>query len=527
MCGLDDEANGRRETYLSFEGPARIRRRDRHVTVTFDRPRETALGRSRPDPEACERMTVPFTPEGIATALSYSTAAHQTTSPSRSHPAFRDHPPLLELGESVAIPSSIRTRRPETGIEVRVPNRLDALFVVAPLAYYLCADVSVVDNPTPTLSAPTADLEYRFPSLPTFQESVATLLRKTFFLDCLVRPGATGTPASRDDLLSALGLRPAALRECSPAERLSRYLDVPNSLVRANQPDWHLSTYASPDREHVSCLPHLLDSLSLVFLPEATELAESDLLDKTLDDSYRGANGVRSVHRVNPDLQEGRVHAWLAPGTPIDAYKTTPRAYENRHTYREREDNLSVTVVLNDDDMADERAAAADIYRRRSADLPIDLTVRETLTTDQLRSVFAAEHDFLHYIGHCEESGLCCPDGNLSLATLERSRTRTFFLNACGSYHEGLRLVDRGSVAGAVTLTKVLDSHAAKVGTAFARLLVHGFGFERAMQLARRRILMGKDYTVVGDGTYSLLPVGDPGVISLDRDGDRFEFTYE
>ena len=40
----------------------------------------------------------------------------------------------------------------------------------------------------------------------------------------------------------------------------------------------------------------------------------------------------------------------------------------------------------------------------------------------------------------------------------------------------------------------------------FAKLLIHGFSIEWAMRLARRRIMMGKDYAVVGDGTHSLTP---------------------
>jgi len=55
-----------------------------------------------------------------------------------------------------------------------------------------------------------------------------------------------------------------------------------------------------------------------------------------------------------------------------------------------------------------------------------------------------------------------------------------------------------------VTFRKVLDEQAAKVGTAFARLLVHGFPIETALRLARRRIRMGKDYAVVGDGMQTL-----------------------
>jgi hypothetical protein len=79
-----------------------------------------------------------------------------------------------------------------------------------------------------------------------------------------------------------------------------------------------------------------------------------------------------------------------------------------------------------------------------------------------------------------------------------------------------------------VTLRGVLDEQAATVGTAFARLVMHGFSIERAMQLARRRVLMSQDYAVVGDGTAALLPVpGEPGVIYLEERGDRYAVSVE
>ncbi|WP_370515742.1 hypothetical protein, partial [Halapricum sp. CBA1109] len=56
---------------------------------------------------------------------------------------------------------------------------------------------------------------------------------------------------------------------------------------------------------------------------------------------------------------------------------------------------------------------------------PIDVTVREDLTVGQLARELATPTDFLHYIGHCENGGLRCPDGTLSTAELARSRTRT------------------------------------------------------------------------------------------------------
>lgn len=165
---------------------------------------------------------------------------------------------------------------------------------------------------------------------------------------------------------------------------------------------------------------------------------------------------------------------------------------------------MSIHVVLNDPEMAGEHEAVAEIYRRRAEDRSIDVTVDESLRTADLARVFERNHDFVHYIGHCETDGLRCPDGNLAVSSLERCRAQTFFLNACGSFYEGQTLIEKGSVAGAVTFTKVLNDHALKVGSSFATFLAHGFSIERAMSLARSRIMMGKDYAVVGDGTHSL-----------------------
>jgi hypothetical protein len=93
-----------------------------------------------------------------------------------------------------------------------------------------------------------------------------------------------------------------------------------------------------------------------------------------------------------------------------------------------------------------------------------------------------------------------------------------------------MTLVEKGSVAGGVTFNRVLDADAARVGTSFARLLMHGFCLERALDLARRRIMMGKDYVVVGDGTYVLTQSDNyvPATARLESlDDDRFRLTYE
>lgn len=96
-------------------------------------------------------------------------------------------------------------------------------------------------------------------------------------------------------------------------------------------------------------------------------------------------------------------------------------------------------------------------------------------------------------------------------------------LNACDSSEQGLSLLDAGSVGGVVTVGDILNDHAATVGSSLARLLLRGFEISRATRLARRRILMGADDVVVGDGTYrGHEPSKEPTVLRVVRAGDRF-----
>ena len=506
---------------VAFEGAATAVRRDDHVELSFPEQTPVTIAVDKRDADG-DPVTVPPTPSGLAAAITAMSGAHSTDGPGRSHPSNRRRPPTVELGSTVDVPASVSPDT--TGVEVVTPPSFEALFVLAPLSYYLGAEVSVGDVTRPRLRAPAAGVDRRLPALPELQTRCASLLRRCFYLDCHCRD-----EDGSDAVLASLGLDGAALRDASTAERLARYLDVPSRAISGRLPEWHLSTYVKPDAEHVPALPCLLDDMSQIYLPSASELDDEELLDRTLSDAYRAAADVPSVDVVDPELRDGQIHAWLADGTPIDAYKTTASAYRNRRRYGERTGGpLSVTVVLNDGSMRAERDTVADIYRDQTADRPIDVTVREDLTVGQLARELATPTDFLHYIGHCENGGLRCPDGTLSTAELARSRTRTFFLNACGSYHEGIDLVEAGSMAGAVTLTAVLDEQAATVGTTFARLLTHGFSIERGMQIARRQVLMGKDYAVVGDGTSSLVPVPEEeAVVHLTDRGGEYEVRYE
>ncbi|MFP9193086.1 hypothetical protein [Natronosalvus vescus] len=499
------------KTYLRFSGPAVIQRASDYSTlvISFPERTRTILGfRSRHEFPA-ETITVSETPSGLARGLSLLSSSIKTQLPDRTYPTLRGHPPLLETGETFSAPASLRNAD-RSGIELVVPPRYDALFVVAPLAYFLQATVSTESGSTPRIRLPDVARERELQPMPDLEADVERLLRQCFFLDCLVRnAGPYGTRLAELNLLEALDIDAKALYEATPQERLAAYLEVPYSALSHRLPTWHLSTYVEPTVPSVEAIPYLLDRLSLIFMPRTSTLEGRELVERSLTDFYRGdrsgAGQVASVNIVKPELRGGRVHGWLADGVPIDVFKSNVAAYRNRLSFLERDNGTpSIRIVLNDPEMAGERERVASIYQQRAEELSLDVRVDEHLRTDALAQVFESDHAFVHYIGHCETDGLRCPDGALATSSIDDCRVETFFLNACGSFYEGMNLIERGSVAGAVTFRQVLNDHALKVGSTFAKLLVHGFSFERAMRLARRRIMMGKDYAVVGDGTHSV-----------------------
>ena len=541
------------KTYVQFSGSATLWKSDdfNELYVEFPEPTLVTFGFRSHHEEPLDTLTVPPTPTGVATAVTHLSSSHKVATPDRSYPNLRGHPPRVELGDRTEIPDHVREGRFETGIEVVVPDDFAFVYVAAPLAYYLQAELTVADRRTPVLRAPETGVHRELSPFPEFQHEVAGLLRRVFFLDCLVRnAGEYSWDLTEMSLLGELDFDAEATYEASPAERLATYLDVSYERIDDDLPEWHLSMYVDPVEDNATMLPYFLDSLSLVYLPESTDLEKNELLNRSIDDFYRGepnptaqappkaATGgtvrgspgpVESVDRRDPTLYQGRVHGWAADGVPIDVFKVVPEAYENRLKYLDQTGgDIDVTVILNDDDMSNEHEEAAQIYRDRGKELPIDVTVHQHLRKDELADVLESHHDFVHYIGHCEEDGLRCSDGHLPVSTIQECNVQTFFLNACGSYYEGRTLVEKGSVAGAVTFTKVLNKQAVKVGVAFAQLLIHGFSIQRAMQFARRRIMMGKDYAVVGDGTHILTQSDNrwPSFGKIEKVREEFEITY-
>jgi len=494
---------------LGFDAPATITGTDTGTEVAFDaaaRVRVTAPTAPRPT------MTVPPTPAGAATAITHAAGAHLVAGPGRSHPALRSLPPRIELGPETTIPASVADLTPDTDTHVEVPPDLETVYQVAPLAYYLGAAVETTAGADPILRGPDTTIP-----LDPVTEVAPTLLETVFRLDCRVRPTSPTTVPELDA---------APLRDASPIDRLHRYRETDTNVLAA-APPWHLAAYLSPDPDTVPALATVLDRLAHVYPPDAEPLAPQTLMERSLDDFYRSRRPTPTVDLVEPALEPGAAHAWIADEVPVDAFRL-PAHVAGRVGAPAPGASLplEVTLVLNDPAMVGEEDAVTETYRDRSA-VPVSLDRRRELTCQELEDALTADVDLLHFVGHCEPDGLVCTDGTLPASAIPAVGARTVFLNACGSYHEGAALVDGGATAAAITYRGVLDGQAETVGSAFARLVTRGFSLERTVGLARRRVMMGMDYGVVGDGTHRLTSAVDPVRYVVDPTDDGFAVTCE
>jgi len=438
-------------------------------------------------------ITVGPTPEGLARAVTATSSALATTRPLRSHPAYRSRPPVMVAGDTTDVPDPIVAATPAVDVTLVLPPTRAAVMVAAPLAYYLPATAALREGTDPALLLDD-ERRMRFDDL---QRDARTLLNRVFTLDSLVRREPDHPPRRVEeerDLLHRLDVDPDHVRSLSPAGRLDRYL---TAWVGTDDrpPPWHLTTAVAPTPSAVPALPTVLHRLSAIVRPERLASRRSDLLRRTLSNAYRTPNTSEgaSAGRSPPSV------GWLGPGRPRGTFTETAAIDHGSRSREAASGPPSVVVVLGGDRIDTEHEAVARIYRKYGDCETVDVV--RSPTRVRLQSVLETGYELCHFVGHCDDGGLRCTDGTYSPADGPTCGTDTFVLNACGSYESGLALLERGAVAGVVTHTDVLDSHAVSVGTALARLLVAGFSVQRALELARRRILMGQDYAAVGDAT--------------------------
>jgi len=528
--------------YCRVEGPLTVTADVEGMTIGFGDTTEVAVGARSHHERPAATVTTTTDPEDVMAAISTFGSALKTTSPERSYPTLRGHPPTVELGDELDLAG---LEPPDTNVVIEVPPEYRSIFVVAPLAYYLGARVRPGDEP---LLRTGPGREHSLDGPCGFERTVERTLKGTFFLDCLARTEGLYpvTLHEREAVEATLDLDPdfAALYDRSLADRLDAYLDVPFAAVEEHLPEWKLTSHVEPVPTSAETLPFLVDDLAVVrcasteSVTRSTELTfdggveaagtrRGDGFTRSTGTSTRSTNSnagpETDAEFVSPETTDSLEAAWVGEGLPLGASKVSVEAYRNRLDRTPAEGDIDITVVCNDAGMDEERDLIEDAYGDRD-ELPFDVSLHRDLTTAELEELLSTRTDFLHYIGHVDEGGFECADGELDANTLDSVGVDAFLLNACQSYRQGMALIEGGAIGGIATLTDVLNCEAVQMGRTLAGLLNAGFPLQSALGIARDESIMGDQYLVVGDGGLAIAqPAGiHPNLLDIERKGELF-----
>lgn len=509
------------KTYIEVEGAVGIAADITQTRIDLGKPTTVLLGARSRHRRPATTITTTGDPRDVMRAVEAFGSGLKTTTPERSYPTMRGHPPAVEVGDELDIPATVQA--PDTGVRLELPPDLSYVLPAAPLAYYLGADV--VPGPVPRLATDDG-FAYSLTGPEGFEAEVERTLKQVFFLDCVTR-----TEGYYDiDLHERAAVEPLvdldfpALYDRPLAAQLEAYLDVPYELVAEHVPKWRLTAHAEPKATSVEQLPYVVDDLAVVRTTEApstTTVGAVGITDGGQPEDTRGEVFTRSAGAatrpgdaatrstgasssadspyVTLESTDTLGQAWIGEGVPIGASKLTTAAFENRFDREQTEGDIAITIVQNDARMDEERDMVDDVYGNRE-ELPFEVDVRRDLTVAQLRETLQERTDFLHYIGHTDEEGLECADGKLDAETLEENGVGAFLLNSCNSYGQGLELIESGAIGGIVTLNDVVNDKAGKIGGLIARLLNAGFPLQATLDIAGEESIVGGQYAVVGDG---------------------------
>ncbi|NKE35542.1 hypothetical protein GWG54_06870 [Natronococcus sp. JC468] len=510
--------------YVRVDGEVTIASTDDRLAFEFGEPTRIGLGaRSRHERPAATVTTTPE-PTDLARAVSTFGSALKTLDCDRSLPSLRGHPPRLELGSELNIPEAVEP--PDSGVRIVVPPDRATIYAASPLAHYLAASVEV--GPEPRLET-DAGFVHRFDADASIAHGIERVLERAFFLDCVARTEGLYPVElhERDRLEDRIDLALDEFYEADLPARIETALSIPHERVADLLPRWNLVAHATPDPENATVLPYLVDELAIVRpAPERRpERDASPLTALAIGEFTRSSDSPGSEERpayVSPPEADVFGQAWLGDGVPVGANKLTRAAFENGLERSASGDAVEVAIVCNDPEMAAEfDADDGTLYGERER-LPFEVAVHGDVTSGRLRELFAADVDFLHYVGHVRDGAFVCADGLLEARELPTVGVDTFLINGCRSYGVGARVIERGGVGGIVTLSDVGNRDAVAVGRLVARLLNNGFSVRDATSLARSYRLAGNQYIVVGDGSATVGQAGSgvPNSCRIESLGD-------
>ena len=527
------------KTYFQVDGSLQVLSDGGRSSIAFGGETTVTLGiRSFHDNPAGE-IVVDDDPYTLLEAIPFLATSLKTLSPERSFPTMRGHPPRLVRRDSTPEePLTADLEKPNTGIRLEVPPTFRHLYPIAPLAFYLGADVLPASQPRLRTQSQRIQLQTVHEEYDT---AVSRLLQHVFFLDCLTRTeGYFQVPLHEREQFE-LALRNsregpdeldfAALYNLPIAERVDRYLEVPFSVFEHLLPEWRLTADVQPEAEYLECLPFLVADLATIRCPNPTPVGSAPQTPQPVQDFFRdGTLEHNSLEFVETPRSNSLEQTFIGESNPLDASKATLESFESRlqRTATDRED-IEVAVVRNDDQMEGERAAVSESYGSLEE---TGATVRflENCTVADLHTLFTSATDFVHYIGHVDGRGLECADGYFDATAHDEYGVGAFILNGCQSYAQGEALIRGGCIGGVVTASAVLNEPAVEIGGSFARLLVEGFSLRAATSIATDQRIVGNQYLVIGDGEFRVTDEENttPNLCLLEaRDNGRFEVTIE
>lgn len=518
------------KSYLDVEGALTVTSEADQTRIDFGDAVTIRCGARSHHERPAETITTTEDPHDMMTAIGALGAALKTTTVERSYPTLRGHPPEIRLGDEFELPAAVEP--PDTGIQFELPLDLAHIYVAAPLAYYLGADVTPGSTPQLTTASGFA---YPLSTDDAFEATVERVLKQVFLFDTITRTEGYYPVRlhERDVVEPRVDLDFESLYDAPPGERLAAYLDIPFEAVADQVPQWPLTTFVEPRPATAEQLPYVLNGLGLVKTSDTQPVASSNPHPVSNSSRAESPEFVRLDAQAASDEGQSFVdvsnsrsveQGWVGPGVPIGASKLTTEGFRNRLARDSSEGPISLTIVANDDRMDAERDIVEAVYGDREH-LPMAVETHRNLTVEQLETVLTHETDFFHYIGHTDADGITCTDGTFDLQELDETGVETFLLNSCQSYRQGSALLDAGAIGGVVTLNPISNEGAATIGQTLARLLNAGFPFGPALTLARDQSAFGGQYIVVGDSTATVTQPATltPTSIAVDRSDGKYE----
>ncbi|MFC3960274.1 hypothetical protein [Halovivax cerinus] len=479
------------------------------VELRFDEPTSVAIGaRSfRSFPSAT--ITVPDEPESLLSALPYLSSSIKEFTCERSWPTLRQHPPAIERGDRLDVPPELRL--PETGVEIRVPATYEHCYQVAPLAFYLGADLCVGD--VPTLVLENGHVEPLATGRASLSECVGDLLGRCLLLDSLVRKAGYKPMenAEYDQLAPELPFYPPNLYDVPLADQLLEYLEVPHDVLAPYVPRWPKRAVLRPTIADVACLPSLLHELARIDVAPSAERVHPTISDGERGETRRDRN--REAQRSAALLT-----AHTFPEPVSGSCRLYPDAMKRAPTVeRPAPDCAHLTLATDDPDRARAFHRFADRIRHETT-----ISVLEAPAASTLREALCADRTALYCELATNGDGIRCSDRRLRFDTLQDVESPVVWLAGAPPGATGDSLVSSGAIA--VVLTDDAPDGTTICGT-FTQLLA-GFSVADAVYTAD----VDREVAVrfVGDASVTVVRhvCKSPAVFDVSSIGDdRYAFT--